>query len=49
MDKNNTSHKPFEPRGLEKGSQGNPISLNKAQWPLVVPERPYWVALAPLP
>ena len=33
---------------LGKGSQGDPISPNKAQTPLIVPNRPHWVAWAPL-
>ena len=34
---------------LGKGSQVFPISPNKAQTPPIVPNRPSWVALAPLP
>ena len=34
---------------LRKGSQVFPISPNKAQKPLIVPNGPFWVALALLP
>ena len=40
------SYKPLEPR---EGSQVFPISPKKAQQPLIVSNRPHWVALAPLP
>ena len=36
-----SSYKPLEPRQGERSS-------NKAQYPLIVPNRPYWVALASL-
>ena len=36
-------------QSLTKGSQVFPTGPNEAQQPLIVPNRPCWVALAPLP